>query len=92
MKKIKLKKVAAITTNEITTSDEKIQFYKDAFSPVIESLEGAALHYVCLMEKIQFLQLRSVSNYVGERNKENWNIKDSIHNLNKELIRLLETL
>jgi futalosine hydrolase len=92
LKKIKLKKVTAITTNEITTSEEKIQLYKDTFNPVIESLEGAALHYVCLMEKIQFLQIRSVSNYIGERNKENWNMKDSIHNLNKELIRLLETL
>jgi futalosine hydrolase len=55
-------------------------------------MEGAALHYVCLMEKIPFLQIRSISNYIGERNKKNWNMKESIINLNKELIRLLEQL
>jgi len=92
LKKVKLKKVTGITTNEITTSKQKIKLYRDNFNPVIESLEGAALHYVCLMEKIHFIQIRSVSNYIGERNKKNWNIKDSIHNLNKELIRLLESL
>ena len=92
LKKVKLKKVKGITTNEITTSKQKVKFYQDTYDPVVESLEGAALHYVCLMEKIPFLQIRSISNYIGERNKKNWNIKNSIGNLNKELIRLLESL
>lgn len=92
LKKIKLKKVKGITINEITTSKQKIGFYQHTFDPMIESMEGAALHYVCLLEKIPFLQLRSVSNYIGERNKKKWNIKDSINNLNQELIRLLESL
>lgn len=92
LKKVKLKKVKGITTNEITTAKQRIKLYQDNFNPVVESLEGAALHYVGLMEKIQFLQIRSVSNYIGERNKRNWNMKDSIGNLNKELIRLLKTI
>lgn len=92
LKKVKLKKVIGVSTNEITTSRQKVKFYKDTFNPVIESMEGAALHYVCLMEKIPFLQLRSISNYIGERNKKNWNMKESIINLNKELISLLHTL
>lgn len=92
LKKVKVKKVTGITTNEITTSRQKIKLYQDTFAPLVESLEGAALHYVGLMEKIQFLQIRSVSNYIGERNKRNWKMKDSIVNLNKELIRLLESL
>ena len=92
LKKVKLKKVKGITINEITTSKQKIGFYQDSFDPVIESMEGAALHYVCLLEKIPFLQIRSISNYIGERNKKKWNIKDSVNNLNKELIRLLESL
>jgi len=92
LKRIKLRKVKGITINEITTSKKKIKLYQDIFDPVIESLEGAALHYICLMEKIQFLQIRSASNYIGERNKKNWNMKDSIGNLNKEIIRLLKTI
>jgi futalosine hydrolase len=92
LKKTKLQKVKGITTNEITTAKQKIRLYRDVFDPVVESLEGAALHYVGLQEKIPFLQLRSVSNYIGERNKKNWDMKNSITNLNKELILLLKSL
>lgn len=92
LKKVNLKKVKAVSVNEITTAKKKIAVYKDKFDPVVESMEGAALHYVCLMEKIPFLQIRSVSNYIGERNKKKWKMKDSILNLNNELIRLLEKL
>jgi futalosine hydrolase len=92
LKKIRLKKVNAISVNEITTSKQKIKFYTGSFRPVIESMEGAALHYTCLMEKIPFIQLRSVSNYIAERDKKKWDLKISIVNLNKELIKLLEAL
>ncbi|HQW43345.1 MAG: futalosine hydrolase [Chitinophagaceae bacterium] len=92
LKKVKLKKVKGVSVNEITTSKQKVNFYKNTFNPVVESMEGAALHYVCLMEKIPFLQIRSVSNYIAERNKKNWNMKESITNLNNELITLLHTL
>lgn len=91
-KKMKLKKVNGISVNEITTSKQKIKFYKETFDPVMESMEGAALHYVCLMEKIPFLQIRAVSNYIAERNKKNWNMKESIINLNNELIGILNKL
>lgn len=92
LKKTTLKKVKGISVNEITTSRQKVNFYKETFNPVVESMEGAALHYVCLMENIPFIQLRAVSNYVAERNKNNWNMKESIINLNKELIKLLNKL
>lgn len=91
-KKSSLKKVIGISVNEITTSKKKVKFYSETFNPVVESMEGAALHYVCLMEKIPFIQLRAVSNYIAERNKKNWNMMESIINLNKELIKLLNKL
>lgn len=91
-KRNKLKQVKAISVNHISTSPEMIRLYKKNFQPVIESMEGAALHYVCLSEKIPFLQIRGISNYIGERNKSKWNMKDAIGHLNKELIRMLESL
>ncbi len=60
--------------------------------PVVESMEGAALHYTCLEEGIAFLQLRAVSNTVGERNKTKWDIRAAIDGLNDRLIRLLQDL
>ena len=90
IKKTRLKAVKGISVNQITASGQKIMVYEKKFAPVVESMEGAALHYTCLMEKIPFLQLRGLSNYVGERNKKKWKMKDSINNLNKELIRILQ--
>ena len=92
LKKLRLKKVNAISVNEITTSKQRVQFYEKSFQPAIESMEGAALHYTCLMEKIPFIQLRSISNYIAERDKTKWDMKKSIVNLNQELIRLVETI
>lgn len=92
LKKVRLRKVTGISVNEITTSKDKVKFYRQKFNPVVESMEGAALHYVCLREKIPFIQLRSVSNYIAERNKKNWNMKESIINLNNELVKLLNQL
>jgi futalosine hydrolase len=52
-------------------------------------MEGAALHYVCLQSGVPFLQLRSVSNTVGVRDKTKWDIKLAITRLNETLIPLL---
>jgi len=87
-----IKQVKGISVNQISTSAEMIKFYRKTFKPVTESMEGAALHYVCLMENIPFIQLRSISNYIGERNKKKWDMQDSIKNLNDVLIKVSEKL
>jgi futalosine hydrolase len=89
LKKIKLKKVTAISINEISTSAQKIAWYRERFNPVTESMEGAALHYVALMENIPFVQLRAISNYIGVRNKSNWYFQDWILMLIVQLRNLL---
>ena len=85
----RLASVNSITINEINTNRAHIGEIRQKYAPVIESMEGAAFHYVCLKEEIPFIQLRSVSNYVGERNKSNWQIKKAVENLNKELFNLI---
>jgi futalosine hydrolase len=92
IKKTKLKAVKAVSVNQISVSKQTIEFYRKKFDPDVESMEGAALHYVCMIEKLPFLQIRSISNHIGERNKKNWNMKASIQNLNNELIRFLNTI
>lgn len=91
LKKVNLKQVTGISVNQITSSRQMIGFYKEQFDPTVESMEGAALHYVCLMENIPFIQIRSISNYIGERNKKKWDMKKSIVNLNETLIEIINT-
>lgn len=91
LKSCGLKCLPAVTVNEISTNKQSIRLLKEQ-GAAIESMEGAALHYVALMEKIPFLQIRSISNDVGERNKSKWNFTDAIANLNKELVRIIKQL
>ncbi len=79
-----------ITANKIGDNKRLNQQMQEKFSAGIESMEGAAFHYVCLQQKINFLQLRAISNHVGERDKSKWEIKNAISNLNYELIKLIE--
>ena len=81
--------VNAITINKISDSIlQKQQLIKN-FSPDIETMEGAALHYVCLQENIPFLQIRGISNEVGIRDKSKWKMKEAIINLNEEIEKLI---
>lgn len=92
MNLLHLKTATAVTVNEITTRKERIQQLVKKYDPLIESMEGAALHYSCKSLNVPFMQLRAVSNYVGERDKSKWKIKESIDNLNKTLIDYIDKL
>src|SRR3569833_3029517 len=84
--------VRGLTINEISTDKERIAWYQQNIAPVVESMEGGALHYTCLNEGIPFLQLRSVSNDIGQRDKRQWDLKGSIAHLNEALIQIIHKL
>lgn len=88
----KLPLVGSVTVNQITSTKKTAALYETKYKAKIENMEGAALHLVCMKENIPFVQIRSISNYVGERNKQKWKLKEAVQNLNKELIRLVEGL
>lgn len=87
-----LPEVPGITVNEISTNPERIQKLLKKYNPVTESMEGAALHYVARESNIPFIQIRAISNYIGERNKANWQMKEAIHNLNQTLLQYIDQL
>ena len=87
-----LSEVDAVTINEISTNRDRIQQIIKKYEPTIESMEGAALHYVCREIGVPFIQIRSISNYVGDRNKNNWKIKEAITQLNKTILKYVDKL
>ena len=84
--KLQLPAVTALTVNEITTRAERIEQLKALYYPLIESMEGAALHYVGNVLNIPYLQIRGLSNYIGERDKSKWKIKEAVEHANRVLI------
>jgi futalosine hydrolase len=87
-----LKKVPGATVNAISSTPQKAEEIYRKYKVVVESMEGAALHYVCLRQFIPFLQIRAISNFAGERDKSKWKMKESIRLLNAKLIEILSSL
>ncbi len=89
---LKLPELTAITVNEITTQQARIEQLKKKYGAVLESMEGAALHFICREANIPFIQIRAISNYIGERNKANWKMKEAIEALNEALVKYVDRL
>jgi len=87
-----LKKVKAITVNTVHGHDKTILRTRNKFHPDVESMEGAAFHYVCMMEKIPSIQLRAISNRVEKRNRTAWNIPLALNNLTETTLEFLNQL
>lgn len=77
--------VRAITVNTATGSEFTRDRLVRKFNPDIETMEGATFFYLCSREKIPFLALRSVSNIVEKRNRDNWDINLALSNLAEKL-------
>ena len=89
---LKLPTKKGVTVNTISTDKNKIDLYSGRYKATLESMEGAALHYIGRDLNIPFIQIRAVSNYVGERNKAKWNMQEAIYNLNETLLQYLDAL
>ena len=77
------------TSETVTGSfDEAEQFHK-RFDVSVESMEGAAAAQVCLAMKVRFAELRGISNIVGERNKQAWNVPLAIRKVNDLILNYL---
>lgn len=84
-----LKTVSAMTVNKVLGKESSIEEAKKLFNPDIESMEGAAFFYSCMMSNQPFIELRAISNYVEVRNKSNWKVSLAIENLNQLLIEMV---
>jgi futalosine hydrolase len=82
--------VNAVTSDIITDKKNVNKRIKKKFNADIESMEGAAFHFVCLQQSVPFLQVRSISNKVGVRDKSKWNIAAALKNLSLELVTILD--
>ncbi len=85
---IKILKGGFITVSTITASFEKADDLYEAFSPLMEAMEGAACAHSCACHNIPMVQIRSASNFVGERDKSNWNIELAVKNLGSALAEI----
>jgi futalosine hydrolase len=86
---IKLEAVNGITVDLVTAGPERKTRLAEKFNPQTESMEGAAVFYVCKMEDIPVIQIRAISNYVGVRDRHSWKTEEAIDALTGIISKLL---
>lgn len=80
-----LRKVSSLTVNKVHGKDETIASIMSKYPADIENMEGLAFFYVTHQIQKPSLEIRSISNYVERRNKDNWDIQLAVKNLNEAL-------
>ncbi|GJM31973.1 MAG: futalosine hydrolase [Saprospiraceae bacterium] len=80
-----------ISVNKVHGYPASIDKVVEKFNPDIESMEGAAFFYACLVENVPFMEIRSISNYVEARNRDNWNIPLAIDQLNEVIQAMVQS-
>lgn len=89
---LRLPEVSSVTVNEITTRQERIIQLQKKYNAQIESMEGAALHYVGMLTNTPFIQIRAISNIIGERDKEKWQMNQALTGLTTTTLQFLDRL
>lgn len=84
--------VKGITLNTLHSDPKWIIKLRDKFDAEVETMTGAAFFYICLREKIPFLQIRAISHFVEIKRIESWNIPVAIDSLTRTLVSILDEL
>jgi futalosine hydrolase len=86
---LKLKRATSITVNKVHGNERSIKIIREKYNADTENMEGLAFYYVLKLLNKPGIEIRAVSNYVEKRNKENWDIKTAVSNLNTEIKNVL---
>ena len=82
--------VSGITVNTVHGRESSIAAVTGRFKPQVESMEGAAFMYACLIHDVAFAQVRAVSNVVESRNRGAWKMREAISRLGNIALSILD--
>ena len=80
---------SGITVNTVHGEEASIASIRSRYAPDVESMEGAAFMYACLIAGVPFAQVRAVSNRVERRNRAAWDLAGAIERLGHTSLKLL---
>jgi futalosine hydrolase len=82
--------VDGITVNTVHGNSRSIAAVVRRFKPGVESMEGAAFMYACMIHGLVHAQVRAVSNVVEKRNRGAWRMGDAIRSLGEAALSILD--
>lgn len=92
VQKLDLRNAKGVTVNKVHGNTQSIEKLKQQYQTGVESMEGAAFFYSCLYVHIPCVQIRSISNELERRNRDNWDIDTAVRHLNSTIHQFLDML
>lgn len=82
-----------VSINRVHGFEQHIDAFQQKYPfAQVESMEGAAFCYAAIQHGLPAIQIRSISNYVEKRQRENWELEKAIENLNAVLLEMIKSL
>ncbi len=85
-------RVRGTTVSTISGTDALAHAYRDRVDAALESMEGAAVARVCQAFGVPWVQVRAISNRVGDRERGGWDLKLAKTRLHEAVRTLLGAL
>lgn len=92
LKKCSIAQGRVLTVSTITSTQKTADFLSKTFSPLMEAMEGAASAHIATLYNIPFLEIRSGSNFVGERDKTKWDTSLASKRISLVLTSIIENI
>jgi futalosine hydrolase len=81
-----------LTLSTCTGTVRRSKEIEKTFHAICENMEGAAVAHVCMSCGIPMVEIRGISNVVGERNKKKWNISLAAEHCQQVVLELLKEI
>jgi len=79
---------AFVTSAAVTACAERACALSDKHAALAENMEGFALALACLSRGLPFLEVRTISNAIGERDRGKWRLHEALAGLGAALAAL----
>lgn len=82
--------VRGVTVSSCSGVDERSQRLAERTRGDVETMEGAAVAFVCRQLELPLLHVRAISNWTGDRDRGEWNLGRAVDRVQTAVRRLME--
>lgn len=78
-----------VTSSTVTGWDDEARTLAERWGALTESMEGAAAAHVCALYGVPFLEVRGISNLVGDRDRSSWLVEEAVDSAGRAALALV---
>ncbi len=85
-------RASSVSVSGVTGAADRAGWLKTAYNGDIENMEGFAIAFAAMQKGLPFLEVRTISNLVGSRYEEDWDLKGALSALGEATKQLFTAL